>query len=238
MYALLAPPVQHFRYILKARKKNMEHNRAFVLAIIDRMKTVLDAKSDKQVADELGIARSTFGVWKKRGSIPYQKCIDLALQNNISLDWLVLGRGRPELSASEVAPEVDKPYIELGEYDASHMCTSDTGYREWFASPEWMAQEGLDGSTTIVVRAAGDAMAPTIGDGNLVIIDTRKKDKDGVYLLRSGDSVRFRRVQHLSDGSVRLLCDNPAYEAEMVSATAAVDLRVIGYCHVVIAPLR
>lgn len=70
----------------------MDENKALVQAIVDRMKAVLGKTKDVEIAEHFGGSRSGPAVWKLRGSIPMNECIELALQHDVSLDWLVLGR--------------------------------------------------------------------------------------------------------------------------------------------------
>lgn len=62
--------------------------------VISRLKFVFSAKTDTELADSMGIAKTTLSSWKQRGSIPYAECVSVAKAREISLDWLLLGRGR------------------------------------------------------------------------------------------------------------------------------------------------
>lgn len=218
----------------------MEHNKAFVEAIISRMKTVLGVESDTEVAKLFGGSRSMLSLWKNRGKIPFQQCIDLARDENISLDWLVMGRGQKDLASGEAAVQpVSDLYAEVQYVDAAMMYPKDGQLpSSWTLPRVWLEQQGLEAAYTLIVRAAGDTMAPTISDGQLVIVDCRPKDVDGVFLVDTGKSARFRRLQRRMDGSMRLLCDNPAYEADIISPDDVHAFEPIGYCHSVIKLLR
>jgi hypothetical protein len=217
----------------------MEHNKAFVQAIIDRMKTVLGKESDRELIEALGGSKTMLSAWRNRGTIPFQQCIEIARDQNISLDWLVMGRGQKELASGDAAARPqDGLYVEVEHFDAAAMNTTAGQLPSWTLPRSWLEQQGLDAAYTMIVRAAGDTMGPTIVDGQLVIVDRRVKDIDGVYLLDTGASTRFRRLQRMMDGSVRLLCDNPAYAAETVPAADVHELEPVGYCHSVIKLLR
>ncbi|GGY12769.1 LexA family transcriptional regulator [Massilia dura] len=216
----------------------MEHNKAFVEAIVNRMKTVLGVESDTDAAKILGGTRSMLSLWKNRGSVPFQQCIEMAEKHNISLDWLVLGRGSKEVATADAVQPISDLYVEVEHFDAATLYAENGKLTSWTLPRTWLEQQGLEAASTWVVRAAGDSMAPTITDGQLVIVDRRVKDVDGVYLVDTGKSTRFRRLQRMMDGSIRLLCDNPAYAPDTIPAGDVLAFDPVGYCHSVIKLLR
>lgn len=204
------------------------------------MKTVLGVTMDKDVADFFDGARSRVSAWKHRGRIPFDECLLLAEKFDVSLDWLIFGRGAreaptaisPELPAwptSSVAP--DSPYL---------VPLPGFGMQPWEELPDnawwsvplgWLQAQALDVQETIMVRAWGDTMAGTIEHGDIVLVDRREHDADGVYLLQLGGLMRFKRIQHMVDGTVRVSCDDQGYEAESVADWS--ELKVMGYCHTI-----
>jgi phage repressor protein C with HTH and peptisase S24 domain len=73
-----------------------------------------------------------------------------------------------------------------------------------------------DGLAT--VRVHGDSMEPTLADGETIVIDTHvsKVDTSGVYVIKVGDNVLVKRVQHKLDGTLVIKSDNPQYEPELI----------------------
>jgi hypothetical protein len=63
--------------------------------IIETLKKFRGLKSDKEVAELLGINPRTFETDKFRGKIPYKELIAFCEQYKVSMDWLVLGIGEP-----------------------------------------------------------------------------------------------------------------------------------------------
>lgn len=80
------------------------------------------------------------------------------------------------------------------------------------------------------IRAKGDSMEPTIGDGAVVLIDTsRRKDReDGVYALMAGDDVRIKRLQFATFGGLTLMSDNPAYPDETFGRGEIDQIKIVG----------
>lgn len=215
----------------------MEQNKAFVTAIIDRMKTVLGVQLDKEVSELLGKSRGFVSVLTNRGTVPYAECVTLAIEKNISLDWLILGRGVKDIEGAPVVP-IQAPYLaELPFFDAASWGDALEG-QSWYVPRYWLELQGMPPGDTIAVRVVGDVMEPTLSDGQVVLVNVEQRAVDGVYLVRFGDSVHFRRVQHMADGSVRLTCDNLAYASETVQAADRGLLQLIGYCHSLVKAVR
>jgi phage repressor protein C with HTH and peptisase S24 domain len=232
----------------------MQTKQIFSQEIIERMKTVLGFTKDDELANYLGKGKSTVAGWRARSSIPITEAIQIAQQHNVSLDWLILNRG-PIAAPVAVDPGAVEPgavggvimsdtdevpgYVDLVVLDMAtfHSTSND---RAWKVPRMWLAQEGLTVEDTVLVRAAGDTMIPTIQDGQMVMVDRRPRDSDGVYLLRYLDSntVRFKRVQRMFDGSLRLSNDNPAYTVDVVASEDAERIEFIGYCHASVQQVR
>lgn len=62
-------------------------------AVIDRLKTFFNVKSDSALCRSLDLPRTTISTWKIRDSVPYSLCVELALTRGLSLDWLLTGEG-------------------------------------------------------------------------------------------------------------------------------------------------
>lgn len=232
---------------------NMQTKQLLVQEIIDRMKAVLGFSKDDELANYLGKSRSTPAGWRTRGMVPIMEAIQIAMQHNISLDWLILKRGNgPEL----VEPEVEQPgkaqpdggavldnvadvagYVDLPVLDMATF-NSTTKDRAWKVPRLWLDQEGLTVDDTVMVRAVGDPMEPTIVDGEMVVVDRRVRDTDGVFLVRFGETVRFKRIQRMVDGSIRLSNDNPAYTVDVVKKGDEDTIEIIGYCHASVRSVR
>lgn len=83
-----------------------------VNGIIERAKKALELQQDQELADYLGVSRSTIAAWKRRGSIPAKYLSDMLGGGTISLDWLVSGSGTVktvgEYGLTEQPLEIDK----------------------------------------------------------------------------------------------------------------------------------
>ena len=68
------------------------------IEILERLKKIIQVKTDAGLSEALGVSPQTLSSWKGRDSIPYSICIDLARERGVSLDWLLAGRGDMFLS--------------------------------------------------------------------------------------------------------------------------------------------
>lgn len=215
----------------------MSPNKARIQGIVDRMKEVVGVKADVELAEAIGASRSQPAVWKIRDRMPLAECVALAEKKGISLDWLVLGRGSPGVEEPEVTlhggamPATDEHYVDIPAYDLA-------GIPELSAAPEltmrvprqWLEHCDAVLDDVIAFRNAGNVMSPSINDGDVVFVDRRTRDVDGVYVVRIGDSLRIRRVQRMHAGALHLLTDNSAYANEVVGNDEADAVEFIGYC--------
>jgi hypothetical protein len=211
------------------------------------MKTVLGVTMDKDVAGYFDGTPSRISAWKGRGKVPFDECVALAEKFGVSLDWLVFGRGPMEApgKAPREAPAAapvsavavsDRPcLVSLRAYNMDPWEELDVD--DWWSVPlEWLQLECLDVHETIMVRAWGDTMRGTIDHGDMVLVDKRPREADGIYLIECGGVLRFKRLQHMLDGSVRVSCDDPVYAAESIENRSM--LMVMGYCHAIVKRLK
>lgn len=102
---------------------------------------------------------------------------------------------------------------------------------------EWLRRNvGARPSESMVLATiTGDAMAPTLGDGAMVLVDrsvTAITD-DGIYMLTRESALQreapmFRRVSRRLDGAITIRGDNPTAEAETHKSTKAAGVLVLG----------
>lgn len=64
-----------------------------------------------------------------------------------------------------------------------------------------------------MIRVKGDSMAPTIKDGDWVLVDTsfRAPDSDGIYLLKISTGLAIKRLQGSVGNNITIISDNPKY---------------------------
>ena len=81
----------------------------------------------------------------------------------------------------------------------------------------------------VILEARGDSMEPTIGDGDLVLLDQHRREaRDGIVAFALGDTAFIKRLRFTFDG-VDLISDNrDLYEPEHLSRQRAEEIVIIG----------
>lgn len=214
--------------------------------VITRIKAVVGAKSDRDLARHFGMGDTTITSKRQRGSVPYDEATQIALERGISLDWLILGKGEPPMApvqaaleqVAEVPPVFSHlPQSEVAEiplYDieaaAGHGRVFDQekiiGYIPYRADE--LVREGLVASQLVALRVKGDSMVPTLDDGDLVVVNRANRQPDGVFVVRVGEDLRIKRVQKMMAGCLRLSSDNDHYAPEVISPDQVEGFEIIG----------
>lgn len=70
-----------------------------------------------------------------------------------------------------------------------------------------------------IINVDGDSMEPTIGNGDLLFVDTTKAayQGDGVYVFSYGENLYVKRLQFAGD-ELLVISDNPLYKEWKVTA--------------------
>ena len=124
-------------------------------------------------------------------------------------DWTAV----PRLSLSASAGR--------GAHGAEERC-----YDSFCFSRRWLREQGLSANMLSAIRVLGDSMHPLLHDGDEILVDrTPRHFREGVHVVRIGDNLHVKRVQLAKPGHVRLISENPAYEAMDFSTD---DVAIIG----------
>lgn len=94
---------------------------------------------------------------------------------------------------------------------------------------DWLRQLGVRAGALSLLRVRGDSMAPTLDDGDDILIDgddAAERLRDGIYVLRRDGSLLVKRLARRGGGMVAILSDNPAYPDE--GGVALNQLALIG----------
>ncbi len=93
-------------------------------------------------------------------------------------------------------------------------------------SGDWLRGMGLNPARLTTIAVAGDSMHPTLNDGDEILVDqSRQALRDGIHVVRVGDSLLVKRLDTALPGRVRLKSDNTAYDPIDL---APEDVTVIG----------
>ena len=186
-------------------------------ALLDRFATRAEAGAVAGVTPEQ-LAKYVGG----RAKPPFEVVSRLAAAHGASLDWLATGEGASELGGAG-APE---GYVRIALHGDGDPSTDYLAFaRAWIADAL-----GTDESGLAAVVNRGDANAPDIGDGDVVLVD-RGADRlagDAYYAFERDGQFLIRKTERYVDGRVALKSRNPAYERQVLTPAEAARLSVFG----------
>jgi len=215
-----------------------------VSEVFDRIKAVKGVKTDKSVAELLGLRPGTLAEQKARDTIPYREIIAFCDREGLSLDDVFLGQPTDRVAEGTaqygLTRERDE-FVFVPEYNV----TASAGHgaeippeevvRVLAVRQDWVRREvGANPQDLVVVAVRGESMEPAIRAGDLIMVDRAETTpaSEGLYVIRVGGALMVKRVQPLPGGALELISDHPAYKPvtlrrEDLGADSAVVGRVV-----------
>ncbi len=188
------------------------------------------------LARAVGVSDNAIYKWLSgRGQPSVANLVALARAARVSIEWLATGEETRQ-SAQAVTRAVEHgdfifmPRTRI-RYSGGKggMIRSDQVVDSIAFRAEWVKRRlHTDTRDLLLIEVAGDSMAPTIRDSDLILADLAEPrfKQDGIYLLRHEDGLAVKRIQRRPDGKLLVRSDNPKYEP-IVAATVGVIGRVI-----------
>ena len=94
--------------------------------------------------------------------------------------------------------------------------------------PKWLRDLGADPRALSIIRVEGDSMAPTLNDGDDILVDggdAAARLRDGIYVLRMDDVLMVKRIARApGPGRISVISDNVQYRSWDDLPMAAVQL--------------
>lgn len=212
----------------------------------ERLKLAIREKGTvKQIAEVAGVPLGTLNAYLAGGEMKFSNAVALAKAVNVSVDWLATGLGSGQ-AISIPSADVERTgnvltetqgTVLISRYDARAaagmpMMHYDSVVIEQIAfSESWvrtvLRRNPLD---LALLEAHGDSMAPTIQDGDVLMIDASVNEirSARIYILDVDGSLIVKRVQRLVTGGFKIISDNPRYDTEIFHPSERNPLRVIG----------
>lgn len=226
-----------FSYRNKSMSTEKDTNSELFSEIMSRAMEASGSKNQKELAERLGLSTGDLSSRKKRGRLPFDRLVELARSHNASLDWIIFGEPAPGILEVKEGYVADPDYAEIPLYDieasAGHGSLFDherIGSYLKFRN-DWLTREGLHQKDLVAIRVSGDSMDGTLADGDAVLIDRSRKKPDGVFAIRIGDALRIKRLQRLTDGSLRVSSDNEMYREEIIHPENMDQVEIVGQCY-------
>jgi phage repressor protein C with HTH and peptisase S24 domain len=175
------------------------------------------------LARAVGVSDNAIYKWVSgRGQPSMISLVNLARAARVSIEWLATGQDAPkgEARGAEAGEYVYLPHNSVRSAVGRGTVQSRQIVDYLALKAEWLRRRiGIDPKNLMLVEAVSDSMAPTIDEGDLVLVDLRDQRfrHDGVYVLRASGDLSIKRIQRRPDGKLIIRNDNAAYEPTVVS---------------------
>lgn len=175
------------------------------------------------------IPKSTLNRWTQEDGpdIPSQGLRALSEAANVSISWLITGRGFPDAEAEGIKA------IPLYDVRLAAGVAKFTDAARVIAmvpiDADLLRQLGRSNTDGFGwVTADGDSMFPTIPDGSRVLLDLQDtRLREGIFGFRLENDLRVKRLLRHGDG-VDILSDNPRYPTERLQGEDLNHFQIIG----------
>ncbi len=183
------------------------------------------------LARAVGVSDNAIYKWVSgRGQPSMISLVNLARAARVSIEWLATGQDAAK-SEAQKAESDDYVYLPRNSVRSpvGRGIMQSRQIVDYLAlKSEWLRRRlGVDPKSLMLIEAVGDSMAPTIEEGDLLLVDLRdpRIRHDGVYVLRASGELSIKRIQRRPDGKLIIRNDNAAYESAVVAADA---INVVG----------
>ena len=131
-----------------------------------------------------------------------------------------LGAGQEKSYALPKGDWIDVPRLNVDvSAGPGAMGATEVPFDAFRFSRKWLAEQGLEGADLSAIRVIGDSMEPLLREGDEVLVDRREQPfREGVHVVRLGDTLVVKRVTSAGGGQFSLLSQNLAYPPMQVSA--------------------
>lgn len=207
----------------EAKVTNLSVIAAFNLERHERVALLIEAVGGQRRAAEIAeVNADTINNWRKPGArLPIDGLLPICVAAGVSLDWVATGHMvRPDIQArlsgfAEPGPGADPiPGFErLSPLRPELVRQGDKAVERWLpsdiaVSAQWLEREfKLPADAARYATLEDDGMAPRLGRGAMVLLDTRPATpRSGIYLV-AGDELLARRLYRMPGGKYELTAD-------------------------------
>jgi phage repressor protein C with HTH and peptisase S24 domain len=128
------------------------------------------------------------------------------------------------LKPRESGAWVDVPRLDLGAAAGpGRVPGSEAAFDTFRFSRRWLAEHGLERAQLSAITVEGDSMEPLLNNGDEILVDCAPRPfRDGIHVVRLGETLMVKRVASTGAGRVALLSQNLAYPPVEVAADEVV----------------
>ena len=212
----------------------------------ERIKMRLDAlgMTKAEFARRLGVEPQYINNWEARDSLPKDRSVQAGEILKCSAFWLTFGGGPAGFEESptneDMAAELELLQNDAGDQKVQFQLEyvfiplfdkkGDITTNILMFKKKWIEQKVGDSGDPVVASVSGDAMAPRIQDGDIVLIDRNQNTiEDGkIYAIKMGDTLIYRRLTLDWDGSVSMQSNTTTQPDKLLTAKQAKELQIFG----------
>jgi len=211
--------------------------------LADRLRARADqlGLAPAHVAEMAGVNRSfVYDILRGRSVRPgIDRLADVARVLKVDRDWLIHGIGEVE-GASPFIDNPDETFVAIAHASPRPAMgggavvsdeDGDTPGRAYHFRRSWI-KDSLKASPSQlrIMHVAGDSMAPTLLDGDTVLVDMTRHlpNPPGIFVLDDGMGLVAKRLEHIPNSdppAVRVISDNKLYPEYERTAD---EIRIIG----------
>lgn len=192
-----------------------------------RLQHTLNVKglTQEYVANAVGVSQTAISDIVIGKTKRPRNLYDISKVLGVSADWLMTGKGeQPTFSqAVENNEEEDKPQLRVEVLDvyasagngtfitgdlAAEICAIEFENEYFMQNFQRATEKGMS-----IINVSGDSMEPTLQNGDLLYVDTRKNYYcgDGIYVFSFNDAIYVKRLQ-LAGRKLLIHSDNKYYD--------------------------
>jgi phage repressor protein C with HTH and peptisase S24 domain len=175
----------------------------------------------------IGVSDNAIYKWLSgRGQPSVANLVALAKASKVSVEWLATGQEnadvkRPPRRSTDpddlfYVPRYDQAPTVRGELLRSEQMVDYLAFKK-----DWVRSRfNADPRNLLLIEVIGDAMAPTLEDSDLMLVDFSEPRfrHDGIYVLRRENELEVKRLQRRPDGTLNIISDNSIYESSIVAS--------------------
>ncbi len=154
---------------------------------------------------------------------------ELVKNFNLSLDWLLTGRGSM-ISNFDSHDGFAIDVLNLKASAGSGIIPYEVDVIDKYIIDKSFFKTTPQLDKIKIIQVEGDSMEPTIQDGAYIVIDETKQERiDGIYACLIDDSVFVKRLQFDFDGNIKIISDNEKYEPKYYnSKNSQIYFKILG----------
>lgn len=142
----------------------------------------------------------------------------IARAGNVTVEWLSSGERSDSTTTSPNNGNGKFTFIPLYDVAAAAGCgvvvDEERVVDSLAFSSSWLKKKlGIAAENLYLINVEGESMEPTLRQGNVILVNHADNTvtRDGIYVLRIGDSLLVKRLQRLPNAIIKVISDNPTY---------------------------